>query len=454
MSLFFGPLGPGSTNLYGFEGLFMEDTATMSAALAPMAGPWRELAKSGHVLLYGSSNGSGDDNDHKANPQGFKGIMSSSKGIDMVPRPTVREVLHVRYAPTGGARNENDTLPGPGNNVSTTMIEPLRYQYQSFEITGQLKKAAEKGISGHEDAFKKLMKLTATNARIDLNRQAFGNGSGVISTIRVNEAAAQTVIDVTTTVGFRVGSVIDGVTISTGVVIEPARIVTAIDLLNRQITVSPALTTGLTANTDGWVNSSPDGASTVAAPNNSWNREVPGLDAIVDSTGTLHSISPAVYPEWASYEAGAIGAISDSALRTAKRSVGYNTGIDEAGDMKFLMVTTRGIRDAYADTQMALKRHVNTQTLNGGFDAIMFDSVPIVTDDHCQPGSLYMLRTPELQWKIMSDWDWMDDDGAILNRVLNKDAYRAIMFMYGTFVTYHRGAHAKLTGITEPGGLY
>lgn len=435
--------------------VLLEDTATMSAALAPAIGPMREIAKSGRVLLYGSSTqGDVDSNGNRANPTGFKGIMSSGKGIDMVPRPTVREALHVRYAPTGGARNENDTLPGPGNNVLTTLLEPLRYQYQSLEITGQLKKAAEKGSTGYENAFKQLMKQTATNAQIDLNRQAFGNGTGVLSAIRNNEAAAQTVIDVVTTVPFRVGSVIDGLTIATGVVIEPARTVTAIDRVNRTITVSPALTTGLTATTDGWVNSSPDGVSTIAAPNNSWNREVQGLDSIIDSTGTLHSINITDYPEWSSYEAASVGAISDSVLRAAKRSVGYTTGIDEAGDMKFLMITTRGIRDAYADTQMALKRHVNTQVLNGGFDAIMFDNVPIVTDDHCQAGVLYLVRVPNMEWKILSDWDWMDDDGAVLNRVVGKDAYRAIMFQYGAFITHHRGSHAKLTGITEPDGLY
>lgn len=438
-----------------FASVLYEDTATMSAALAPAIGPMREIAKSGRVLLYGSSKqGDTDSNDNRANPSGFKGIMASSKGIDMVPRPTVREALHVRYAPSGGARNENDTLPGPGDNTLTTLIEPLRYQYQSLQITGQLKKAAEKGATGYENAFKQLMRQTATNAQIDLNRQAFGNGTGVLSAIRANEAAAQTVIDVITTVPFRVGSVIDGLTISTGVVIEPARTVTAIDMTNRTITVSPALTTGLTATTDGWVNSSPDGSSTIAAPNNSWNRETQGLDSMIDSTGTLHGINVTDYPEWASYEAGTIGAISDSVLRAAKRKVGYTTGIDDAGDMKFLMVTTRGIRDAYADTQLALKRHVNTQTLNGGFDALMFDSVPIVTDDHCQAGSLYMVRVPHMEWKILSDWDWMDDDGAVLSRVVNKDAYRAIMFMYGAFITNHRGSHAKLTGITEPDGLY
>lgn len=438
-------------NFDPLSAFLFEDTATLGPILAEAAGPMRELAKAGRVLLYGSSPNE-DGNSHTANPTGFKGIMSNARGIDMVPRPTVREALHVRYAPTGGARNENDTLPGPGNNVLTTLIEPLRYQYQTLSITGQLMKSAEKGSSGHEASFKGLAKMVATNAKIDLNRQAYGDGSGILASVRTAAAAAATVIDVSTTIPFRVGSIVDGVVIATGVVKEPALTVTAINRVARTITVSPALTAGMAITVDGFVNSSPDGSSTVAIPNNSWNREIQGLSSIVSSTGTLHGINVTDYPEWAAYSASAVGAISDAVLRTAKRAVGYNTGIDEAGDMEFIMITTRGIRDAYADTQLALKRHVNTQTLKGGFDALMFDNVPIVCDDHCPSGNLFMLRAPSLEWKVLSDWDWMDNDGATLSRVNRKDAYEAVFFMYGAFITNHRGANARLSGITEPDG--
>jgi hypothetical protein len=44
---------------------------------------------------------------------------------------------------------------------------------------------------------------------------------------------------------------------------------------------------------------------------------------------------------------------------------------------------------------------------------------------------------------------WMDEDGAILNRVNNKDAYSATLFRYSEFATKARNAHGLLADITE-----
>ncbi len=428
----------------------MADTATMGAALQrDTLGPIRETCHSGRVLLYGSGAGQGTDgNSADANPSGFKGIVGNSDGVSMTEN-TVKIRLHMQYNNGHGARNENDTLPEPGSDVYSTLHEPLRAQYSLFSLTGQLIAAAERGEAAFKPAFQESMERTVTAAKNGLNRQAFGNGSGVVATIRTNEAAGQTVIDVDTTVYFRRGEIVDGVTISTGVVIEPARKVTNVDRANRTITVSPALTTGLTATTDGWVMASSN--STVAAPNNSQNREIQGLDSLVDSTGTLHGVSPTLYPNWSSYEdsnGGTARPISDAILRLAKDSVGFETGLDEDG-LSFALLTTRGVRSNYAATQIPLKRHVNTQKLEGGFDAIMFDSNPFFTDDHCQPGTVYGARLPKLEWKMLKDWSWMDEDGAVLSRVPGKDRYVAVLYQYSQLITTHRSSHFKVKDITD-----
>ncbi len=427
----------------------MADTATMGAALQrDTLGPIRETCHSGRVLLYGSGGGSDTDgNDASANPSGFKGIMGNSDGVSMTEN-TVKIRLHMAYNNGHGARNENDSLPEPGSDDYTTLHEPLRAQYSLFSLTGQLIAAAEKGEAAFKPAFRESLERTTTAAKNGLNRQAFGDSTGVIAVVRNNEAAAQTVIDVDTTIYFRRGERIDGVTIATGVVIEPARLVTDVDRANRTITVTPALTTGLTATTDGWVHSSSN--STVAAPNNSQFRETNGLSNLVDSTGTLHGISPALYPQWAATETAVTAGtgISDAVLRSAKNTVGFETGLDEDG-LSFMLLSSRGLRANYAETQMPLKRHVNTQQLDGGFDAIMFDSTPFVTDDHCQLGTVYGLRLPKIEWKMLKDWSWMDEDGAVLSRVPGKDKYVAVLYMYGQMITTLRSAHFKITGLTD-----
>ncbi len=424
----------------------MADTATMGAALVnDTTGPIQELCHQGHVLLYGSGQDTASDKQHDGNPTGFKGIVSSSDGISAADNK-VQLRLHMGNNASGGFRLENERYAEPGNDQYVLMGEPIRSFYATFSLTGQLMTAAANGENGFKSAFKESMSRLALSSRGHVNIAAFGSGNGVRATIRANEAAGQTVISVDTTVNFRIGEIVDGLTLSTGVVIEPARTIVDVDRPNLTVTVSPALTTGLTATTDVLVSAS--SSSTVAAPNNSWNREIAGLGKTVAATGTCHGLNPTLYPKWKSYVATGVGPIGDDALRLAKDSVGFETGLDESG-LEFILLTTRGIRSNYADTQLPLKRHINTQKMQGGFDAVMFDDAPIFVDDHCPTGTLYGLRTSRFQWATMKDWSWMDADGAVLARVPGRDQYQAVLYTYIQMLTKERGAHFKLSGIDD-----
>ncbi len=423
----------------------MADTATMGTVLQRGIGAVRDTCHSGAVLLYGSNSGAGtDSNEARANPTEFQGILANSANVRMSEN-MARYRLFMSYGSPGGSRNENDSLPVAEDPEYATAIEPMRLHYSGFDITGPLMAAAERSEAEFQAPMTELLKRTTTGAKMNLNRQAWGTGSGVLSLLAGNEAATQTIISVVSTINFRLGLRIDGVTVADGTVIEPARKVTSIDRTNKTITVSPALTTGLTGTTDGWVLSSSN--STVSAPNNSHFRETNGLGNIIDSSGTLHGLPPAIWPQWASYEEamGGVG-ISDSALRKAKRSVGFETGLYESA-MDFAILSTQGMRDAWVETQLPLKRHVNTVDLKGGFPGVvMIDGNPFITDDACPVGTVFGARLSKLEWAMMQDWDWMKQDGSVLNRIPGKDAYRAVLYMYGNLMTTHRGSHFKLTG--------
>lgn len=418
----------------------MADTASFSGAMkTKFIGPIRDNLAKGKVLLFG-----GDD----SNPTEFQGIRRSAEGIDFVGNE-FRIPLKTKRNPSVGFRSENETLPAPGAGGYTYLTEPMRYAYALFNITGQLMKAAEVNEGAFVSAFQTEMEDTVLSSKLDHNRAAYGNGVGVLATLRNNEAAAQTVIDVDTTINFRGGEIIDGVTISTGVVIEPARVVTGVDRTNRTITVSPALTTGLTAPTDGWVRASSD--STVAVPNNSWNKEIQGLTSIVAASGTLHGVSPTTYPFWKSFVDTTAAAISDTKLRTAVDETGFESGADDFGSSDFVLITTRGIRRRYADTLVGVKRFTNEQstTLRGGFKVLLFDEQPIFVDDQCPVGSVFGLSLSDLFWAEMSDWDWMEEDGKVLKWESRKDRYIAVLYKYTQLGTTARNRHFKLTAVTD-----
>lgn len=417
----------------------MADTASFSAAMkTKFIGPIRDGLHKGKVLLFG---------DAEANPENFRGILPSAENIDFVGNE-FRIPIKAQRNQAVGFRSENETLPSPGAGSYTYLTEPIRSAYASFNITGQLLKASATNEGAFKQAFKAEMEDTVLSSKLDFNRAAFNDGSGRMATVRTTVAAAATVIPVDTTINFRGGEIIDGITLATGVVIEPARVVTAVDRVNRQITVSPALTTGLTLTTTGFVRASSD--STVATPNNSFNKEIQGLQSLVSSTGTLHGINPATYPFWKSTQTAIGGPIADSVLRDAIDGVGFESGIDqEAGD--FALVTTRGIRRRYSDTLLSVKRFNDAQSvkLHGGFTAVMFDEHPIFTDDQCPVGNVFGLSLKDFFWCQESDWQWMEEDGTVLKWESRKDRYVAMLYAYKQLGVTRRNSHFRLTGLTD-----
>lgn len=417
----------------------MADTASFSAAMkTKFIGPIRDNLPKGKVLLFG---------DPEANPTDFKGILPSAENIDFVGNE-FRIPLKAKRNPAVGFRSENETLPSPGSSKYTYLQEPMRYAYALFSITGQLLKSAENNEGAFRSAFKAEMEDTTLSSKLDINRAAYGDGSGNIATVRTSVGGGAATVDVSSTINFRGGEVIDFVN-AAGTVISAAHEVTGFSRSARTITVSPVTAAALTLTTHFIVRASSD--SLIADPNNSQNKEIQGLTSIVSNTGTLHGLNPTTYSWWASYQTAVAGAISDSVLRDAKDGVGFEQGTDVDSGNDFVILTTRGIRRRYADTLTSLKRFTDAQStkLHGGFTALLFDENPIFVDDQCPVGNVFGLNLPRLFWSQLSDWDWMDEDGKVLSRDLRKDRYTAVLFKYCNLGTTQRGAHFRLTGVTD-----
>ena len=400
-------------------------------------GTIRDNLPKGKVLLFG---------DPEANPTDFKGILPSAEGIDFVGNE-FRIPLKSQRNNAVGFRAENETLPAPGSSQYTYLQEPMRYAYAVFNITGQLLKAAESNEGAFRSAFKAEMEDTTLASKLDINRAAHGDGTGKLATVATEGAENATEIELGSTINFRGGEVIDFVT-TTGTVVSPAHTVTGINRTTKKITFEPKLVAAV-ATSRFPVRASSD--STVAVPNNSWNKEIQGLESIVSATGTLHGLSPTTYTWWKSYVNTEGGAIGDDILHKAKDEVGFEQGIDLDNGLDFALVGTRGLRRRYANTLTALKRFNDADSvkLHGGYTALMFDENPFFIDDQCQLGVVWGLALNRLFWSQLSDWDWMEEDGNVLKWESRKDRYIAVLYKYCQLGTTHRGAHFKLSGLTD-----
>ena len=118
-----------------------------------------------------------------------------------------------------------------------------------------------------------------------------------------------------------------------------------------------------------------------------------------------------------------------------------------APEQKILAIPTHGL-DSSLDTlslmigkMMASKNDLTVGDMltiqwrdtNGTFDAI--------------DGEIYFLTTADLYIYRMSDYEWMNLDGAILSRISGYDAYEAVLFRYAELGTGRRNSHGVLCDI-------
>ena len=123
------------------------------------------------------------------------------------------------------------------------------------------------------------------------------------------------------------------------------------------------------------------------------------------------------------------------------------------GEWATMGVSSDGVHRAISALLTGLKRFPNTRQMRGGYEGIDFAAAgPVVTitwDRDCPANSLFFFHTKYLTHYKMNDWDWMNEDGAVLSRVANTDAYEAVLFIYHELATTKRNAHGKVLDLTE-----
>jgi hypothetical protein len=168
----------------------------------------------------------------------------------------------------------------------------------------------------------------------------------------------------------------------------------------------------------------------------------------VDSTGELFGVDPTTYPSWASYEKAAAGAsLSDALIEELIDEVDINSPL---GAPNYAISDHRQAR-AYSATLTGQRRFTSGETLKGGFKGIEIGtgsgSLMLSTLRDCPVQTFFALNTEALSLHEASDWEFMEEDGNVLDRITDKDGYGATLFKYHEHVTDVRNAHGKITGL-------
>lgn len=365
--------------------------------------------------------------------------------------------LHVTRNSSVGARNEGAALPGTVSSGSTSIGNegyaeervPIKHVYGRIQISGPIMRAMRSDRGSFIRALDSQMKGVTQSLKKDVNRQLFKGASGIIvgfttggPTNTLTLAATATRVDQRQV---QVGMVIDIGTTADSTAVAEARTVTAVSYasLPGTITISGA-PVSVTAGTHFIYRSglNPGGAAA--------GIELTGLVDIVASSGTLFNVSPTTFPVWASY-VNANGGVNRTVTENLFADVMHNVNILSGEDIN-MWLTSDGVFRAYALQLTAQKRFNNTLDLKGGFKGLDVaaggGSVPLAWDMDCPTNRAFALNTSHLTEFVSSDWSWMDEDGAVLSRRPNIEAYEATLYKDLELATDMRNAHGLLSDLT------
>ena len=332
-----------------------------------------------------------------------------------------------------GAGDEDGTLPTASGNNYEQFVLTLKNLYGTIEISDKAIRASEHSSGAFVNLLNAEMEGLLKASSYNFGRMLFGDGSGILANV---VDAVNSEIIVTSTKNLIEGMVIDFREEVSGAVIPTAaaRKITSVDRVNNTITVSGPSISDITV---------PIGS--MITVQGSYNQEITGLGAIFKTTGELYGLSRETHKWLIPYIKDKVGNISETVIQTAIDYLEENSG----SKVNFI-VCSSGVKRAFQNHLSTYKRNLDVMDLNGGYKALSYNGIPIVSDRFCPAGTMYLLNTDDFVLHQLCDWKWLEgEDGKVIKQVADKPVYKATLVKYADLICSRPCGQAMLKGITE-----
>ena len=382
---------------------------------------------------------------------------------DTVQGRIARHAVHLGRSSGVGARAENGTLPTAGNQAFATVPVPVRYVYGRIQLSGPTIKQAVTDRGAFIDALDAEMEGIKNDAMKDVNRQLWGTSNGVIAQCGTTTAATTVVLASTTgSAALRQlfndgGMVVDIGTVASPSTVASARTVSSVDIANKTFAISGAAIT--TSSSHFVFRTGAGGASSNTGAPGDGQIELTGVQTIVDDSAVLHTINPSSQPNWKAYvnsNSGTNRTVSETLITGSIMKT-----LAASGKKPNLLVSAEGVHMSVANLFLSLKRNMEQTQLKGGYAGIQYfapsvsgkgDEGPttLYCDFDCPSNRLYGIHTESLVWhQVGEGWQFMDMDGAVMNRKPDLDAYEATLYSYCELAAKQRNSHFVIKDLTE-----
>lgn len=335
-----------------------------------------------------------------------------------------------------GAGTETGALPTSGENKYVKFVTTLKNLYGTIEISDKAIRASENNAGAFVNLLNSEMESLIKSANYNFGRMLFSDGTGKLASIQ--SATGSTVVVDT------IKPVIEGLRCDFYKASDNSAVadmqgvrITAIDRANKKITFEKAMPTAVTGG------SADDFYITVQ---NSKGQELTGLGAIFKSTGTLYGVDRANY-SWMvpSMKTASSGKLTETAMQELIDDLSEVSG----SEVDYITCASN-VKRIYQALLTTNKRNIDVMELQGGFKAISYNGIPVISDRFIEDGVMYLLNTKDFALHQLCDWRWLEgEDGKILKQKAGYPAYTATLVKYADLICTRPNGQAKLSGITQ-----
>ena len=329
-----------------------------------------------------------------------------------------------------GAGSEDGELPMAASNNYAQFVLTLKNLYGTIELSDKSIRASMDNSGAFVNLLEAEMEGLIRASKFNFGRMLYGDGSGklcVAANINGNSIGVDSVRNLIE------GMVVDIVGRSSKTPVVTSRRILNVDRNNCVITIDGApISTGVVTSGD------------IITVQGSYNNELTGLDAIFGSSDTLYGLTRSANKWLTPYKKTDVN-ITDISIQ---RAIDHME--DVAGSTADFIVCSSGVKRAYQDYLVTNRTNIDVMNLQGGYKAISYNGIPIVSDRFVSVGNMYILNTKDFHLHQLGDWRWLEgDDGRIIKQVANRPVYTATLVKYAELICDRPIGQALITGITE-----
>jgi len=335
-----------------------------------------------------------------------------------------------------GARAEAAALPTAGYQQWDKALYKTKNIYTTIRLTGQAIASAKSNVGSFLRALDSELQFGAKDLKSNINRQLWHDGSSILTQTGVTGASVNVECQSTKFLKDLVGANIDICNGADGADRGYNKTISS-------VTDADTFVIDVATTTD--VNDVVilKGSRNTAA----WGTalEMWGLEALISAsnpgngiTDTIGGITRVGNAWWQSNVLGNSAVVRPLTLDLMQQA--FDQSEIEGSSVPGLILTNHACKRRYASLLVADKRYPpgGEITLDGGYKALEFNSVPLVADKDASLTltpqvlqSMYFIDMAALKLLVLKDFGWLDEDGDVLKFVTGYDMWEAV---YGAYL--------------------